>query len=110
MGAGGVFVACRSRPTPIIGTVAAVPDPDDEPVATCGPSTSIPVTGAGASAARCTTPPWTTSGPPASASPSCGSSRRNVRAGSMYERWGGSRDPSAKDYPGINEICYLISL
>jgi GNAT superfamily N-acetyltransferase len=35
----------------------------------------------------------------------------NIRARAMYERWGWQAGPlRTTDYPGINEICYLISL
>ncbi|MGH9260440.1 MAG: GNAT family N-acetyltransferase, partial [Acidimicrobiales bacterium] len=34
---------------------------------------------------------------------------RNVRARAMYERWGWRATPARQtDYPGVTEVCYLL--
>jgi hypothetical protein len=36
---------------------------------------------------------------------------RNVRARTMYERWGWRATPARQtEYPGITEVCYLLML
>jgi GNAT superfamily N-acetyltransferase len=107
-----VLVACNTGPDGhVVGTVAAVPDPDQTTRAQLlrlyvdpgywgrGIGRRLHDTALGhlQQAGYRVVVLWVLEG--------------NVRARTMYERWGWRATPARQtDYPGVTEVCYLIML
>jgi GNAT superfamily N-acetyltransferase len=111
--AGGVvFVACLWDPDrTIVGTVAAVPDPDES---SRGHLRALYVDpgswgrGVGRALHDAALTHFQTIGFRVAI---LWVLEGNVRARAMWERWGWQPGPTrSTDYPGVNEICYLINL
>ena len=111
-GPGRLLRGLRRHPyRTIVGTVAAVPDPDESCRGHLQALYVDPGHWGRGIGRRCTTPPSSHLRAAGFRVAVLWVLEANVRARAMYERWGWRATPRRQtDYPGVDEICYLRSL